>query len=377
MDEVGSPPDPSRAATAAEYVAALARLRRWSGLTYRQLATKAGGALPASTTAGVLGRATLPRESFVVTFVAACGLDDAEIDRWVRVRRSLAVGAADEPAPAAQEPLPRTPAELGRAPAAPEPEPRAGTAAGADPDPTEPEPAPSPGAAAEAQPATEGPAREGTSRRPARSPVRRWWPALVAAVGIAVVLMAAPAALRGMGHLLGDQASASRTASPEALRDGWYRISPSHVTDRDLCVGEGRERSGRTDRPLAVQRSCAGVTPGTYLKALGAGVYEIQWHHPEEGAGCLTVDQAYLGDEALLAPANCTAAAHQRFLLEPERKAGGYVLRPVHSGKCLGLLYGEADIAPGAELAQHTCSGKRDQTFRFQPADAPDWVEAG
>jgi len=348
LDEAGSPPDPANAATAAEYVAALARLRRWSGLTYRQLAAKTGGALPPSTMAGVLGRTTLPREDFVVAFVTACGLDEAQIDRWVRARRNLAAGVAGESAPVARKPGPRADVPAGAAP-----EPAAETPAAEPSAPQEP-------------------------RRTARAAARRWWPAFVAAAGVAAVLVTALTIPGGAGETSEGQASAGRAVSgptSDGLRDGWYRMSPVHVIDRDLCIGEGRERSGRTDRPLAVQRPCADLTPDTYLKAVGAGVYEIQWHHPEHGVGCLTVDQAHVGDRTLLAPADCTEAAHQRFLLEPERAGRGYVLRPVHSGKCVGLLYGEADVHSGAELAQQTCSGRRDQIFRFEPADRPDWLE--
>lgn len=369
LDEAGSPPDPAHATSAAEYVAALARLRRWSGLTYRRLAAKAGGALPASTMAGVLGRATLPREDFVVAFVAACGLDEAEVDRWVRARRTLAAGATgaagttgagEGSATTTHDSAATTQdsATHGSATGAQESEPRAGTPAEAGPEPA---------------------ARLATPETPRRHPVRPavWRSALVVVVVVALVLMAGPPLLNGAGDPLESHASASHTTSPGVLPDGWYLVRPAHVADRDLCVGEGRERSGRTDRPLAVQRSCAALTPDTYLKSLGAGVYELQWHHPVQGVGCLTVDQAHLGDEALVAPTDCTGAAHQRFLLAPAHAGRGHVLRPVHSGKCLGLLYGEADIHPGAELAQLTCSGKRDQIFRLDPTDRPDWLKQG
>ena len=67
---------------------------------------------------------------------------------------------------------------------------------------------------------------------------------------------------------------------------GWSLIQPAHISDHRLCVGEGRERNHRTDRPLAVQRPCAAIVPDTYLAATGiGGVYEIQWHHPKEGVG--------------------------------------------------------------------------------------------
>ena len=156
--------------------------------------------------------------------------------------------------------------------------------------------------------------------------------------------------------------------------DGWYQMIPSHVAVRDFCVGEGRERNKRTDRALAVQRPCKGLVPDTYLRAAG-GAYEIQWHHPENGVGCLTVDDALTGPGALLAPADCSGAAHQRFLLKPDRV--GFTLRPLHSDLCLGALYGDADVAPGAEIAQQRCTGRPDQVFLFRPAPAPGWPRAG
>ncbi|MFI9558684.1 helix-turn-helix domain-containing protein [Nonomuraea endophytica] len=330
MDEDG-PPDPAQATTGAEYVAALARLRRWSGLTYRRLASASGGTLPVSTVAGVLGRTTLPREDFVAAFTAACGLDEAETDRWIRARRNLAAGTGDQ-------------ADTSETGADPE------TPVSPSPDPAEP-------------------------AQPRRSLARRWWPAIAAAAGLAVALLFAPTLIRGVGDMLEGRAAASQTATAQAPQDGWYQIVPAHVADRGLCVSEGRERSGRTSRPLAVQTSCSAEGPGTYLKTLGPGVYEIQWHHPKQGVGCLGVDGAYLGDEALLSPSDCIAAAHQRFLLERDRT--GFRLRPVHSGKCLGVLGGEADIHPGAEIAQLACSGKRDQIFRFEPVDRPSWVTTG
>ncbi|MFE0145658.1 helix-turn-helix domain-containing protein [Nonomuraea sp. NPDC059007] len=356
MDEDG-PPDPAQATTAAEYVAALARLRRWSGLTYRRLASASGGALPVSTVAGVLGRTTLPREDFVAAFTAACGLDEAETDRWIRARRNLASGTGEQPGPGqgitgqagAGE------AGTGEDPGAGEVDPDAETVVSPSPDPAEPVPP-----------------RRSLQRR---SLARRWWPAIAAAAGLAVALLFAPTLIRGMGDMLEGRAAASQSATAQAPQDGWHRIVPSHVADRGLCVSEGRERSGRTDRPLAVQTSCAAEGPATYLRTLGPGVYEIQWHHPRQGVGCLSVDDAYLGDEALLAPSDCIAAAHQRFLLERDRN--GFRLRPVHSGKCLGSLYGEADIHPGAEIAQLACTGKRDQIFRFEPVERPSWATSG
>jgi hypothetical protein len=113
------------------------------------------------------------------------------------------------------------------------------------------------------------------------------------------------------------------------------------------------------------------LVPDSYLEAVGAGVYLIKWRHPQEGWGCLSVDEASLNDETLLQPEHCDSAAHQRFLLEPVRTPvpNGFTLRPVHSGKCVGLLYGPADAEAGAELAQTTCSGQPDQEFLLEQVE--------
>lgn len=271
------------------------QLRLWSGLTYRQLEGKAqaaGDVLPSSTTATMLGRATLPREQLVAAFARACGLDDDEAERWVRARRRLAMDPTEEP--------------------------------------------------------------------PAK-PRRNWWPLVAGAAVLAAVAATVTALVIRPGSL----------EKPPA--NGWYVLRPAHVADRDLCVGEGRERNKRTDRPLAVQRACKDLVPDTYLEAVGESVYLIKWRHPTEGWGCLSVDGAYLGDEALIAPDTCTSAAHQRFLLEPVSapRPRGFVLRPVHSGKCVGVLGGPAEVDAGAELMQTSCTGKADQEFLVAAVDRP------
>ncbi|MGZ3145237.1 RICIN domain-containing protein [Lentzea chajnantorensis] len=130
----------------------------------------------------------------------------------------------------------------------------------------------------------------------------------------------------------------------------------------DLCVGEGRERNGRTDRELAVLRPCEGVVPETSLTEVAPDTFQIEWFHPRHGVGCLGVDDAKLEAEALVSPHNCTGAAHQRFLFEADDD-GGYRLRPVHSGLCIGVLGGPSDLVAGSELAQQHCSGEEDQRF--------------
>ncbi|MFD5084998.1 RICIN domain-containing protein [Kitasatospora sp. NPDC058406] len=151
----------------------------------------------------------------------------------------------------------------------------------------------------------------------------------------------------------------STSAPPAALpAAGWARIQPAGT---GLCLTEGRERNGRTNREIAVQASCeANLLPRVYLESVGADVYRIQWRHPEHGTGCLGVDGGYTGPQALLSPGDCSSAGHQRFRLEPA--TGGYRLKPMHSGLCIGL---QDPVAPGAEAIQENCTSASDQVFQI------------
>ncbi|GAA0739699.1 XRE family transcriptional regulator [Dactylosporangium roseum] len=305
-----SPPSPDGLTTSAEFVAALASLRRWSGLTYRQLAAKAeasGTVLPSSTIASALSRATLPKAQVVEAFVRACGLDDEAAARWSAVRQALAVTTA---------------------PDAPTPQP------------------------------VEHPRTSSTPTEASRG--RGPW-VIAAAGGLLIAII--------LGTLLITDRDSDNAGSDTPVRaDGWYVMKPVHITDQDLCLGEGRERNGHTDRPIVVQRPCDAVSPDTYLKAVGSGVYEIQWHNPVQGTACLTVDDAIISGGALLAPADCAGAAHQRFLLEAMSAPahGGFRLRPVHSGLCIGILGGPAEMNSGAEAVQMPCTGAADQEFLIE-----------
>jgi hypothetical protein len=91
-------PNPGTAVTAGEFVDALVRLKRWSGMGYRQLAKRAaviGQALPRSTLTVALNRNTLPREDLVVALALTCGCDEEEVARWVSARRRIAAGGSD------------------------------------------------------------------------------------------------------------------------------------------------------------------------------------------------------------------------------------------------------------------------------------------
>ncbi|MGW0915420.1 hypothetical protein ACWD1Z_27270 [Streptomyces sp. NPDC002784] len=80
---------------AAAFVAALGRLKAWSGLSYRQMerrAAQAGHSLPYSTAATMLGRDRLPRAELVTAFVAACGLRADQAEAWLDARMTIAYG---------------------------------------------------------------------------------------------------------------------------------------------------------------------------------------------------------------------------------------------------------------------------------------------
>ncbi|WP_433350156.1 ATP-binding protein [Micromonospora sp. CA-111912] len=114
------PPRPEQPATPAEFIAALRALRLWSGLTFRQLAAKAGASgdhLAVSTLASVLSRSTLPRREVVEAFVRACGLDDRAVAEWVTARDALVAGFGQpggQGPPAAGHGPPATAARPGR-----------------------------------------------------------------------------------------------------------------------------------------------------------------------------------------------------------------------------------------------------------------------
>lgn len=151
--------------------------------------------------------------------------------------------------------------------------------------------------------------------------------------------------------------AASKPRLPAA---GPTRIHP--VSAPGLCLTEGRERkTGRAE--IAAQMPCADVPlPRVSLDAVGNGVYHIQWDHPGEGKGlgCLAVDNNAMESGALLAPRDCTNADSMKFRLEPSH--GGFRLRPVHSGLCIGILPPRTE---GAEAIQNTCTGEANQAFRF------------
>jgi tetratricopeptide (TPR) repeat protein len=107
-------PDPAEARSPGEFVDAMRRLKRWSGLGFRRLeqrASAAGDALPRSTVTAALARDTLPREDLVAAFARTCGCGADEVERWVAARRRLAAADSAQPADKAV-PTTAVPAQL-------------------------------------------------------------------------------------------------------------------------------------------------------------------------------------------------------------------------------------------------------------------------
>jgi hypothetical protein len=310
------PPQPAKATTPAEFTAALRALRTWSGLTYRQLEGKAAtyrDALPASTIATTLGRATLPRERFVDAFTRACGLGEDDVRVWLDTRKRIAMNETPEEEPA-------------------------------------PEPVP-----------------EQSRRRQVA------WVAIAAVVGL---LIGATATI-GSGGLSGSRTEASTLAPPPLADKPiaglditavgrWVRIHPAG--NATLCVSHGLDRTRRYEDPVAASMPCETVVlPHVYFEPVGENVVEIQWHNPEFGIGCLTLLTDGPARDMLEPWDDCDEEnPAQRFRLE--RVGAFFRIRVDGTGQCLGQ---RSPHTEGAEIIQSQCSGKVDQNFTIELLSPP------
>ncbi len=313
-------PQPAQVSTLAEFTAALRVMRTWSGLTYRQLESKAtahGDTLPASTIATTLGRNTLPRDRFVEAFTRACGLGDEEAGQWLRVRQRLAI----------KEPPPTS-----------------------DKDASESQVSPS---------------------APVRAP---WWHG---AAGLVV------AAGLGIGGTLG-VSSLFTTSAPTAASSAmpvtglripavgsWARIHPARTPE--FCVTEGRDRAGHYETAVATQQLCTkAVQPRVFLEPLGKDIVQIQWHHPKYSIGCLTILLKGPGRDLLEPRDDCAddnQAQQFRVSLFGPAAAAHFRLRPVDTGRCLSLR--DQDLEVGTEIVQGRCSSAADQEFLIELIPPP------
>ncbi|MFJ9590594.1 RICIN domain-containing protein [Streptomyces acidicola] len=140
---------------------------------------------------------------------------------------------------------------------------------------------------------------------------------------------------------MGASAGTATSSRPGTGTDAGARIrSPQH--DRPACRGVRRlDDAGLIQAHLR--------RPGRRLRA-----------HGEPDTGCLAVDDASTSSGALLAPRDCADSNSQKFRLEAS--GGGFRLRPLHSGLCIGFLH---PVEDGAEPVQTACTGTSDQVFTF------------
>ncbi|GAB4101194.1 hypothetical protein GCM10028790_02120 [Micromonospora taraxaci] len=348
---------PDEAADPTEFVDLLRQLKDRSRLTYRQLEQRAaavGDVLARSTAADIVRRNTLPRPEVVAAFVRACGAGD-EVEAWLRARHRLAVGAyAPEP------PTPDQPSTDRTAPDHPSPD--------------------RPPAEATVPGVVDGSA---TRSRWFTRPVPLALPlvgTLLVAIGVGVWIQrpddkqrrtplgesttsasAGPASTPdgGAGPSATSDVSASPTLAPSARLS---QIRPARSPQ--LCVTEGRDRTGQYRHEVAVQRPCAEATPpDTYLEPVSDGVYFIKWNHPAHGVGCLSVRDEDPGRNMLEPVIDCSSAKSSRlFRFESTGSTPtSYRIRPAGGDLCVGLRDDDTEVS--AEALAEPCTNGADQVF--------------
>ncbi|NYH46268.1 hypothetical protein HNR22_005995 [Micromonospora jinlongensis] len=345
---------PDEATDPAEFVDMLRRLKDRSRLTYRQLEQRAaasGDVLARSTAADILRRSTLPRPEVVAAFVRACGAED-QVETWLRARHRLAVGTY---APTSPPPVSPAPDDRPADGDAPDLRPSVGTGAG-----------------------SASATRPRWFARPV--PLALLVGVLLAALGVGIWTQrpddderrtaqltdpstsaggSPPATAAGESPSATPESSPSPTIGPDALLS---RIRPARSPQ--LCVSEGRDRTGEYGSQVAVQISCAEATPpDTYLEPAAGGLYFIKWNHPEHGPGCLTVRGENPGRNMLEPVTKCSQSNwSQLFRFEPTGSAPtSYRIRPTRTDLCVGLRDDDTEVS--AEALVEPCTNGPDQVF--------------
>ncbi|MCX5204110.1 hypothetical protein OG897_21995 [Streptomyces sp. NBC_00237] len=349
-------PDPRGARTPAEFVSLLHALKEWSGLTYRELTTRAeaaGDVLPRSTVANMLSRTSVPREELMAAYARACGCAPAAVEEWLTVRKELAVrgrrkAESSSPAPESSSPAPESSSP---APESSSPAPESVGESLREPGPTAPRSPTEVLAATDEQPPPAGP--EVTSRRPmSRTKV------LVVALALAVV----GATVAWVVHAPGDDSEAPGGV-PAAPAPGDRTLRATHS---GLCLGERPAvQSGKV-----YQRPCEDRLPQYSLVRTGELDWRIASFHPEFKEGCMGVHWSWKKPGAWVEDDSCENRdpGAETFRFEPVGKpVEGYRMRVQHTEMCLTV--------PGASRAEWTALEQRPctqdaagQLFRFDPA---------
>ncbi|MCX4625527.1 XRE family transcriptional regulator [Streptomyces sp. NBC_01443] len=311
MDEIELQPADIRSVEA--FTAALRGLKARSGLTLRQLESRAvarGDILPRSTVADLLRKRTLPRRETVAAFVRACGEEDKSA-QWLGAWERLASGDALADAGGGRE--------------TEEQSPPTGTT--------------------------------GHRRRPVTVVAAvTLVGALAAGVLLSIDLMTSGSRMTG--------APANRRPALLAVvsAGSWARIRPAQTPE--LCLTAGKERSGRYRSEVAVQRPCADPGPRSFLQPNGDDLANIKWEHPtSKGMGCLTILDSGPAKGLVEPQGNCLADKDAQFfrIERFSNTAEGYRLRRAHTELCLGILDGETTA--GAEAVQQPCGDQPAQRF--------------
>ncbi|MGN9794794.1 helix-turn-helix domain-containing protein [Streptomyces sp. OZ13] len=346
MDFAGSgAPDPDRVRDPAEFVAAMQALKDRSGLTYRELTSRAeavGDVLPRSTVANMLGRTTLPREELVAAFVRACGAGPGELDAWLRLRKELT--RRERPGIAVSEATDG--GQGGQAPALTESgrEPRSGD-----------EPAPATADGVSLRPGT-APRPDGPEPAPSGARRRlRPLPAVAAAVVIAAAVTAAALHFGG-GTEADDEPPAVSGPAPGPVQ--------IRAVDSGLCLAEQGGQNGQ----LYQQPCSPDSIPRFSLKRIGTD-WRLETFHTTFGWGCTGVQEKSTEAGAPVEDQECgKRGPAEAFRLEPVGKpVRGYRLRPVHSGLCAGVEAADSE-KKGADIRQLGCTDDgTGQLFSFDP----------
>ncbi|BDH15609.1 helix-turn-helix domain-containing protein [Streptomyces hygroscopicus] len=393
---------PADLRSAEEFMAALRALKARSGLTLRQLESRAadrGDVLPRSTVADILRKQTLPRPDLVAALVRACGEQD-RLAEWTGAwkRLACAVPIADtgptDTGPTDAGPIGTGPTHAGLTDAYANADTSTGTCAGPDGDtgtgsgsgsgsgtdvdsdgdstPSHERQMSPPIAGSALAPYAGQAAKTGLRRRP------------LVLVGAAVLAGAAVTGLLLAGDLTTSQSRATRAPDaararlPEVLAvrsaGSWARIRP--VRPAGLCLTAGRERSGRYRSEVAVQRPCTEPGPRTFLQPAAGDLTAIKWEHPVNKAmGCLTILDSGPAQGLVEPQENCQSDKDaQLFRIERySPTAQGYRLRRARTDLCLGIRDGTTEA--GAEAVQEPCGAEPAQRFLVDlipQANGPD-----
>ncbi|KOG44574.1 helix-turn-helix domain-containing protein [Streptomyces decoyicus] len=361
---------------AEEFMAALRALKARSGLTLRQLESRAadrGDVLPRSTVADILRKQTLPRPDLVAALVRACGEQD-RLAEWTRAWKRLACeGPVADTGPTDTGPTHTGPTGTGPTGTDPHTDTvtRTGTGTGTDGDTDNGSGSGSDGTPSHGRQTSQpvaGSALAPHVGQAAKSGLRTR-PLVLVAAALVVVVGAAATGLLLAGDLTSSRsraADAARARLPEILAvksaGSWARIRP--VRPAGLCLTAGHERSGRYRSEVAVQRPCTEPGPRTFLQPAPGDLTAIKWEHPvDKGMGCLTILDSGPAQGLVEPQENCqTDKDAQLFRIERySPTTQGFRLRRAQTDLCLGIRDGATEA--GAEAVQEPCGAEPAQRF--------------